>query len=177
MVTPEGLFTPRRVPPGVLNATGYIQATMGDVLDGYIDKMWFGRLHDIVILGESPEIRLERLFSIFDRLLERGHFDAAHKAVFFRKEIKWSGKILSGQMASHDPKGTQRLSELGRPETAGELMQFLQVINWMRMFLPELVELYAPLQALLDECLCSTCLLYTSPSPRDLSTSRMPSSA
>ena len=26
-------------------------------------------------------------------------------------------------------------------------------------------------------CICTTCLLYTSPSPRDLSTSRMPSSA
>ena len=32
IVTPEGLLSPRRVPPGVLNATGYFQATMGDVL-------------------------------------------------------------------------------------------------------------------------------------------------
>ena len=40
MVTPEGLFTPRRVPPGVLNATGYFQAMIGDVLDGYIDKIF-----------------------------------------------------------------------------------------------------------------------------------------
>ena len=38
MVAPVGLFTPRRVPPGVLNATGCFQATMGDVLDGYINK-------------------------------------------------------------------------------------------------------------------------------------------
>ena len=30
---------------------------------------------------------------------------------------------------------------------------------------------------LLDEVIINTCLLYTSPSPRDLSTSRMPSSA
>ena len=29
MVTPKGSFTPRRVPPGVLNTTGYFQATMG----------------------------------------------------------------------------------------------------------------------------------------------------
>ena len=43
MVTPEMLFTPRRVPLGVLNATGYFQAMMGDVLDGYIDKIcWCG---------------------------------------------------------------------------------------------------------------------------------------
>ena len=40
MVTPEGLFTPLHVHPVVLNATGYLQATMGDVLDGYIDKIF-----------------------------------------------------------------------------------------------------------------------------------------
>ena len=44
---------------------------------------------------------------------------------------------------------------LRRPETAGELMQFLQAINWMRTSLPELAELEAPLRALLEECLCS----------------------
>ena len=34
---------------------------------------------------------------------------------------------------------------------------------------------YSALQQLMSQCKC--CLLYTSPSPRDLSTSRMPSSA
>ena len=91
-----------------------------------------------------------------DRLLERGRFAAAYKAVFFRKEIKWCGKIFSGQSVSHDPDRTQGLSELRRPETAGELMQFLQAINWIRTSLPELVELEAPLRALLEECLCNT---------------------
>ena len=64
-----------------------------------------------------------------DRLLDRGIFAAAHKAVFSRKEIKCCGKILSGQTVSHDPERTRGLSELCRPETAGELMQFLETIN------------------------------------------------
>ena len=98
---------------------------------------------------------MKRLLAILDRLLERGLFAAAHKAVFFRKEIKWCGKILSGQTVSHDPEHTQGLSELRRPETAGKLMQFLQA-NWMRTSLPELAEFEAPLRALLEECLCNT---------------------
>ena len=57
---------------------------------------------------------------------------------------------------SHHPEHTQGLSELRRPETAGELMQFLQAINWMRTSLPELAELEAPLRALPEECLCNT---------------------
>ena len=43
-----------------------------------------------------------------------------------------------------------------RPETAGELTQFLQAINWMRTSLPELAELGAPLRGLLEGCLCNT---------------------
>lgn len=31
---PGGLYTPTRVPQGVLNATSYFQATMTEVLDG-----------------------------------------------------------------------------------------------------------------------------------------------
>ena len=41
---------------------------------------------------------------------------------------------------SHDPKRTHGLSEVRRPEITGELMQFLQDINWMRTSLPELAE-------------------------------------
>ena len=152
MVTLEGLFTSRRVPPGVLKATGYFQATMGDVLGGYIDKICLLWADDIVIWGETPEVLLKRLLEILDRLLERRIFAAAHKSVFFRNEIKWHGKILSRQAVSYDPERTQGLSELRRPETAGELMQFLQAINWMRTFLPELAEFKAPLRALLQEC-------------------------
>ena len=85
MVTPEGSFTPRRVPPGVLNANGYLQATMGDVLDRYIDKICLVWVHDIVIWGETLGILLKRLLATLDRLLERDLFAAAHEAVFFRK--------------------------------------------------------------------------------------------
>ena len=107
MVTPEGLFTPRRVPPGVLNATGYFQATMGDVLEGYIDTICLVLVDDIVIWGKTPDILLKRLLAILDRLLEHGLFAASHKAVFYPKEIKWCGKIRSGQTVSHDPESTQ----------------------------------------------------------------------
>ena len=75
---------------------------------------------------------------------------------FFVKEIKWCGKILFGQTVSHDPERTQGISELRRPETADELMQFFQANNWMRTSLSELAELEAPLRGLLDECLCNT---------------------
>ena len=114
-VIPEGLFTPRRVPPGVLNPTRYFQATICDVLEGYIDKICLLWVDDIVIWGKTPEIHMKWLLVILDRLLERGRFTAARKADLFRKEIKWCGKILSGQTVRHDPERAQGLSELYRP--------------------------------------------------------------
>ena len=61
LVTPEGLFTPRLVLPGGLNATRYFQATMGDALDRYIDKICLVWVDDIVIWRGTPDILLKRL--------------------------------------------------------------------------------------------------------------------
>ena len=95
MVTPEGLFTPRRVPPGVLTSTGYFQATMGDVLDGYIDKICLVCVDDIVIWGETPEILLKRLLAILDRLLERGLFRCSPQGRFLPKgnQVVWENPL------------------------------------------------------------------------------------
>ena len=38
-----------------------------------------------------------------------------------------------------------------RPETAGELMQFLQAVNWLRTSLPRMAEVVWPLRVLLEE--------------------------
>lgn len=38
-----------------------------------------------------------------------------------------------------------------KSETAGELVEFLQVVTWLRMALPELVVLVQPLRNMLDD--------------------------
>ena len=40
IVTPDGLFTPTRVPQGVLNATSYFKGVMTDLLRGLDCKVW-----------------------------------------------------------------------------------------------------------------------------------------
>ncbi|CAN0481471.1 unnamed protein product [Hapterophycus canaliculatus] len=40
ITTPQGLFTPTRVPQGVLNATAYFQRVMTDLLHGLDCKVW-----------------------------------------------------------------------------------------------------------------------------------------
>lgn len=57
MVTQEGLFSPQRVPHGVLNATPHLQPTMdGDVLKvlvGVICKVWVYNIREGAYTGTA----------------------------------------------------------------------------------------------------------------------------
>lgn len=69
---------------------------------------------------------------------------AALKYRFFATGTKWCERIYSGKGVTHDPQRVQALAER-RPGTVGDLMQVLQVANWMRRHLPCLTEEKAPL--------------------------------
>ena len=73
MVTTSGLYTPTRVPQGVLNGTAYFRATMGEVLAGLIGKTCFVRVDDVEVWATNQEELLGRLEAILARLVERGY--------------------------------------------------------------------------------------------------------
>ena len=156
MVTTGGLFTPTRVPQGVLNATSYFQASMAEILDGMIGKKCLVWVDDIVIWAKDSKELLETLGEVLRRLAERGLYAAAHEAAFFQTEIKWCGRVYSGEATLPDPDRVQGLLELRRPGNGGELMHFVHAIGWLRSALPELAELEAPLRNLLEDFLQGT---------------------
>ena len=61
IVTPDGLFSPTRVPQGVLNATSYFQGVMTDLLRGPDCKVW---VDDVFYFAED-EISLLCLLDEF----------------------------------------------------------------------------------------------------------------
>jgi len=46
------MFTPTRVPQGVLNATSYFQGVMANLLDGLKCKIW---VDDVFLYGERED--------------------------------------------------------------------------------------------------------------------------
>ena len=148
IATPAGLYTPLRVPQGVLNATGYFQAVLSQLLDGLDCEVW---VDDVVFWGKSATELMDTLDEILGRLEDAGLFVAAHKCTFFDTSIHWCGKVYSGGEVRHDPDRLSGLANMRRPETAGELMQFLQAVKWLRTSLPRMAEVVEPIRRLLED--------------------------
>ena len=155
-VTGDGLFTPTRVPQGVMNATSYFQGIMMEVLGNLVGRACLVYVDDVKVIVRSVEQLIVNLRAVLLRYMERGLFLAAHKIVLFAKEAKWCGKLYSGTAVRHDPERVRGLVEMRRPKTVGELVKFRQATIWMRLSLPHMAEVVAPLQALMEHRLKGT---------------------
>ena len=92
---------------------------------------------DVVIWGRDAAELVARLKVVLARLVGVGLFAAVHKAVLYRREIKWCGRVHSGEATLPDPDWIQGLLELRRPETGDELMHFVHAVGWLWSALPE----------------------------------------
>ena len=62
---------------------------------------------------------------------------------------RWCGRITTPDGVTLDPRRIDGLLSMQRPETAGDLQQFICAINWMRKGIPEHNKNVGPLQTLL----------------------------
>ena len=75
-----------------------------------------------------------------------------YKAV--NKQVEKSPCVMPNQEADKVDLLSARffcLSDVRRPETAAELMRFLQAMNWLRTSPPRMAEVVAPLRLFLEE--------------------------
>ena len=82
-VTGDGLFTPTRVPQGVMNATSYFQEMMMEVLGNLLGRACLIYVDDIKVIGRSVEELIVNLRAVLLWCMERNLFLAAHKLVLF----------------------------------------------------------------------------------------------
>ena len=155
-VTGNGLFTPMRVPYGVMNATSYFQGVVMEVLRNLVGRACFIYVDVVKVIGRSVKELIVNLRAVLLRFVERGLFLEVHKLVLFAKEVKWCGKRYSGTAVRNDPGHVRGLVEMRRPETVGGLMKFLQATKWMRLPLLHMVNIVAPLRALMEHRLKGT---------------------
>ena len=79
---------------------------------------------------------------VVKKLMEVGLFVVDHKVAPYVQEVKYCGKLYSGKGVQHDLERIRGLVEMRWQETVGELMQFLQATDWMRLSLPNMLRSY-----------------------------------
>ena len=109
ITTPVCLFTPTRVPQGVLNATAHFKGVMIQLLVEIKCKI---RVDYVLFYADTEDELLNTIDEILPRLESVGLFAAAHKCTFFSREIVWCGKVYSQGRVSHDPVRFQGLLSL-----------------------------------------------------------------
>ena len=154
-VTQKDLYAPTRMPQGVTNATSYFQGTLW-TLGELVRRVCLVYVDDVIIWGRNVWELRDHFSWVVKKLMEVGPFVAAHKVTLYAREVKWCGKLYSGTDVRHDPERIRGLVEMRRPDIVGELMQFLQAANWMRLSLPNMAEIVSPLRAFLERKLKGT---------------------
>ena len=97
-VTGNGLFTPMRVPQGVMNATSYFQGVVMEALRNLVGRACFIYVDVVKVIGRSVEELIVNLRAVLLRFVERGLFLEVHKSheplaflsgVFRRSQLCW----------------------------------------------------------------------------------------
>ena len=148
IVTPDGLFSPTRVPQGVLNAASYFQSVMSDLLRVLNCDVW---VDDVFNFVEDEISLLYLLDEILGRLKSVAFFLAAHKCTFFAGELVWCGNFFCDGVVSNHLASIQGFNDMRRPQTASKLVQFLQGSKWLRTSLPRMAEVVETLRVFLEQ--------------------------
>ena len=101
-------------------------------------------------MGLDETDLLDSLDLNWELLEEVSLYAAAHKCTFFETSITWCGKMYSQEVAQHNPEQLTSLATMRWPETAGELIQFLLAVNWLRTSLPRMAEVVWPVRGAYD---------------------------
>ena len=170
---------------GKLNDTSSLESRMADA-EGLVEDS--GELDLSSIAAGTAAAGVAALGAAFafggddnepDESPAQANFSATPSAESSAREASLKAKVAALESELAEVKTSARDSDAKSAKAAGYQKQIEDAESKMGSMQTELESLRSEVKASSDEAKASNeaCLLYTSPSPRDLSTSRMPSSA
>eukprot|EP00644_Phytophthora_capsici_P014120 jgi/Phyca11/99271/e_gw1.3.1308.1 len=155
-MTDEKVFTPRSVSQGCSDAAIFFQKTMESCFASLLYDHLLIWIDDLLLYAKDIDGYLDKLEEMLSLMDHFGLKLSAKKTSLYQTEVKWCGRIISGEGVRHDPNRIDSLRTLPYPRTAGELQQFVCAVNWMRQSIIDFARQIAPLQQKLDAVLVKT---------------------
>ncbi|GJP54478.1 hypothetical protein CLOM_g13561, partial [Closterium sp. NIES-68] len=98
-----------------------------------------------LIYSRSREQRLKDLDAVFTLLHKNRLITKGSKCDFFKQELEFLGHMVSTEGVKIDPKKINSIQEWKPPTNIKELQKFLGFVNYVRLFIPNMAWLSAPL--------------------------------
>ena len=98
-------------------------------------------LDDITVYSKTDEEHLSHLRKFFEKCRKYGLYLNPKKKFFGLQEGKILGHITSKEGINIDPKRIEGILQINRPRNIKELQSFIGKINFLRRFIPNLIEL------------------------------------
>ena len=132
-ITPDGIFTPTRVPHGTTNAVTYLQSSLASTIPPDLLRDLLLWLDDILLHKSSISGLLESLQKFFAYCVEYNLKLHPSKCILYVTEIRWCGRIISEQGIKFDPRRLSGLVQMEPPTHGAHLQQFLCAMQWLSL--------------------------------------------
>ena len=150
--TPWALHEWIRIPYGLTNATPCFQRYMKKCLGGLQDLKCIAYFDDILIYGQTCKEHLENLEAVLKRLKEKGIKLNAKKCHFFKREVKYLGRLIFKDRYKADPQDSIALEKFrAPPKTVGEVRSLLGFLGYYRCYVKNFSKILKPLYDLLKK--------------------------
>ena len=143
-----GSFQWSRLPMGLCTAPATFQRAMQMVLHGLQWEEVIVYLDDVIVLGTDFDNTLSYLRKVFVRFHEHNVKLKPRKCSFFKEEVEFLGKLVSGSGVSISPDKLQAVEQWPTPSNAKELLSFLGFMNYHRNHIKDFAKVSADLYAL-----------------------------
>ena len=143
-----GSFEWSRLPMGLCTAPATFQRAMQMVLRGLQWEEVIVYLDDVIVLGTDFDNTLSSLRKVFVRFREHNLKLKPRKCSFFKEEVEFLGKLVSGSGVSISPDKLQAVEQWPTPSNAKELLSFLGFMNYHRNHIKDFAKVSADLYAL-----------------------------
>ncbi|XP_031328872.1 uncharacterized protein K02A2.6-like [Photinus pyralis] len=136
VATHKGYYAYKKLPFGVSFAPALFQRTMDQLLSGIEGVVCY--LDDILVTAPTPELHLQRLKQVLERLEAVGIKTERRKCAWFQSSITYLGHVIDRFGIHPIADKIEAIQGMPAPQNTTELRSFLGSITYYGRFIPNL---------------------------------------
>jgi hypothetical protein len=146
-----GIFQFCTLPFGPKRAPSYFQQKISSVvLIGHLYFICEMYLDDCIVHGQGEAQFLGRLELVLNRFYQRNIFLKPNKCKFGMSQVEYCFKEISKRGLSMSNKKIGKFLNFPKPQTAGQMKQFVGLVNYFQDFVPHHSQIMKPLHDMIQ---------------------------